>query len=64
MLILGMVAYLAFDVMILWATFHAFGAAPPLAILWIAYLIGELGGLIPVYIHPPSPIACIASTML
>jgi uncharacterized protein (TIRG00374 family) len=47
-LILGMVAYLVFDVMILWATFRAFGPAPPLAILWIAYLIGELGGLIPV----------------
>jgi uncharacterized protein (TIRG00374 family) len=47
-LVFGLIAYLAFDVMILWATFHAFGAAPPLAILWIAYLIGELGGLIPV----------------
>jgi len=47
-LLLGMVAYLAFDVMILWATFRALGPAPPLAILWIAYLIGELGGLIPV----------------
>jgi uncharacterized protein (TIRG00374 family) len=47
-LILGMVAYLFFDVMILWAAFRAFGAAPSLAIVWIAYLIGELGGLIPV----------------
>ena len=47
-LIVGIVAYLAFDVMVLWATFRAFGAAPPLAIVWIAYLIGELGGLIPV----------------
>jgi uncharacterized protein (TIRG00374 family) len=47
-LIGGIIAYLAFDVMVLWATFHAFGAAPPLAIVWIAYLIGELGGLIPV----------------
>ncbi len=47
-LIGGIVAYLVFDVMILWATFRAFGAAPPLAIVWIAYLIGELGGLIPV----------------
>jgi uncharacterized protein (TIRG00374 family) len=47
-LIGGMIAYLFFDVMILWATFRAFGAAPPLAIVWIAYLIGELGGLIPV----------------
>lgn len=47
-LIGGLIAYLAFDVMILWASFRAFGSAPPLAILWIAYLIGELGGLIPV----------------
>jgi uncharacterized protein (TIRG00374 family) len=47
-LIGGLIAYLAFDVMILWASFRAFGFAPPLAILWMAYLIGELGGLIPV----------------
>ncbi len=43
----GLLAYLVFDVMILWATFHAFGSAPALAIIWIGYLIGELGGLIP-----------------
>ncbi|HEV2975025.1 MAG TPA: lysylphosphatidylglycerol synthase transmembrane domain-containing protein [Solirubrobacteraceae bacterium] len=48
LLILGLLAYLVFDVMILWAAFRALGPAPPLAILWIAYLIGELGGLIPV----------------
>ncbi len=47
-LIGGILAYLIFDVMILWATFRAFGAVPPLAILGMAYLIGELGGLIPV----------------
>jgi len=47
-LIGGILAYLLFDMMILWATFRAFGAAPPLAILSIAYLIGELGGLIPI----------------
>jgi uncharacterized protein (TIRG00374 family) len=47
-LIGGILAYLLFDMMILWATFRAFGAAPPLAILAIAYLIGELGGLIPI----------------
>jgi len=47
-LIGGIVAYLVFDVMILWASFRAFGGAPPLSIVWIAYLIGELGGLIPV----------------
>jgi len=48
LLILGLVAYLAFDVMIVWATFRSLGPTPPLAILWLAYLIGELGGLIPV----------------
>jgi uncharacterized protein (TIRG00374 family) len=48
LLIAGLIAYLAFDVMIVWATFHALGPTPPLAILWMAYLIGELGGLIPV----------------
>jgi uncharacterized protein (TIRG00374 family) len=47
-LIGGILAYLLFDMMIVWATFRAFGAAPPLAILSIAYLIGELGGLIPI----------------
>jgi uncharacterized membrane protein YbhN (UPF0104 family) len=49
LLILGLIGYLGFDVMILWATFHAFGSAEPaLAIIWMGYLIGELGGLIPV----------------
>src|SRR5204863_2609305 len=47
-LLVGLVGYLGFDVMILWATFHAFGSVPPLSIIWIGYLIGELGGLIPV----------------
>ena len=47
-LLLGLVGYLGFDVMVLWATFQAVGGAPPLAIIWIAYLIGELGGLLPV----------------
>jgi uncharacterized protein (TIRG00374 family) len=47
-LIAGLLAYLVFDVLILWATFHALGSAPSIAILAMAYLIGELGGLIPV----------------
>jgi uncharacterized protein (TIRG00374 family) len=47
-LILGLFAYLVFDVAILWATFRALGPTPPLAIVAIAYLLGELGGLIPV----------------
>ena len=47
-LIVGLIGYLAFDVMVLWATFHAFGSAPSLTVIWMGYLIGELGGLIPV----------------
>jgi len=46
-LLVGLAGYLAFDVMVLWATFQAFGSAPTLAILWMGYLIGELGGLVP-----------------
>jgi uncharacterized protein (TIRG00374 family) len=48
LLLLGLIGYLGFDVMILWATFHAFGDVPPLSIIWFGYLLGELGGLIPV----------------
>jgi uncharacterized protein (TIRG00374 family) len=47
-LIAGSIGYLSFDIMMVWACFHAFGSSPHLAIVWIAYLIGELGGLIPV----------------
>jgi uncharacterized membrane protein YbhN (UPF0104 family) len=47
-LLVGLIGYLGFDVMVLWATFHAFSVVPPLAIIWLGYLIGELGGLIPV----------------
>lgn len=48
LLVAGLIAYLVFDVMILWTSFRAFGPAPPLGVIWIAYLIGELGGLVPV----------------
>jgi uncharacterized membrane protein YbhN (UPF0104 family) len=47
-LIAGLLAYLVFDIAILWAGFRALGAAPPIAVLALAYLIGELGGLLPV----------------
>jgi uncharacterized protein (TIRG00374 family) len=47
-LIAGIIAYLLFDMLIVWASFRAFGAAPALGVIFMAYLIGELGGLIPV----------------
>jgi uncharacterized protein (TIRG00374 family) len=43
-LILGLVV----DIMVLWATFRAIGPSPPLGALALGYLIGELGGLIPI----------------
>ena len=32
----------------LWATFHAFALSPPLTIVLMGYLIGQLGGLLPI----------------
>jgi uncharacterized protein (TIRG00374 family) len=44
----GSVGYWAFDNAVLWATFHAFGISPPLTIILMGYLIGQLGGLLPI----------------
>jgi uncharacterized membrane protein YbhN (UPF0104 family) len=43
----GAIGYWAFDNAVLWATFHAFGADVPISILLMGYLIGQLGGLLP-----------------
>jgi uncharacterized protein (TIRG00374 family) len=47
LIIVGSVGYWAFDNAVLWATFHAFGYAPPLTVILLGYLIGQLGGLLP-----------------
>ncbi|MQA74235.1 MAG: flippase-like domain-containing protein [Solirubrobacterales bacterium] len=44
----GSLGYWAFDNAVLWATFHAFGLSPPLTIILMGYLIGQLGGLLPI----------------
>lgn len=44
----GSVGYWAFDNAVLWATFHAFGLSPPLTVVLMGYLIGQLGGLLPI----------------
>jgi uncharacterized membrane protein YbhN (UPF0104 family) len=46
-LIAGSIGYWAFDNAVLIATFAAFGVALPLTILLMGYLIGQLGGLLP-----------------
>jgi uncharacterized protein (TIRG00374 family) len=43
----GAVLFWAFQVAILWASFHAFGDAPPLAVLTQAFFVGMFGNLLP-----------------
>jgi uncharacterized membrane protein YbhN (UPF0104 family) len=45
--LLGAVGYMALDVVALAAAFAAFGTTPPFAAFVFAYVIGQLGGLIP-----------------
>jgi uncharacterized protein (TIRG00374 family) len=45
--ILGSVAYWGFNVAVLWASFKAFGEAPPWSVIVMAYLVGMLGNLLP-----------------
>jgi uncharacterized membrane protein YbhN (UPF0104 family) len=45
--IAGAIGYWLFDNLVLWATFHAFGVSPPLTVILMGYLIGQLGGALP-----------------
>ncbi|CAA9531700.1 MAG: Conserved hypothetical protein 374 [uncultured Solirubrobacteraceae bacterium] len=45
--LLGAVAFWAFQIAVLWAAFHAFGDAPPVAVLIMAFFVGQLGNLLP-----------------
>jgi uncharacterized protein (TIRG00374 family) len=47
LVISGSLGYWAFDNAVLWATFKAFGLSPPIAVILLGYLIGQLGGLLP-----------------
>lgn len=46
--LVGSIGYWAFDNAVLWASFHAFGLSPPLTVILMGYLIGQLGGLLPI----------------
>ena len=46
--IAGAIGYWAFDNAVLWATFRAFGYTPEISIVLMGYLIGQLGGLLPI----------------
>jgi uncharacterized protein (TIRG00374 family) len=45
--LLGAVMYWALQIAVLWAAFHAFGDAPPLAALVQGFFVGMLGNLLP-----------------
>jgi uncharacterized protein (TIRG00374 family) len=47
LVILGSIGYWAFDNAVIWATFHAVGVSPPLTVILMGYLIGQLGGALP-----------------
>ena len=46
--IAGSLGYWAFDNAVLWACFRAFGESPALTLVLMGYLIGQLGGLLPI----------------
>ncbi|MDW5598542.1 flippase-like domain-containing protein [Conexibacter stalactiti] len=44
----GAIGYWLFDNAVLWAAFHAFGAEVDITIILLGYLVGQLGGLLPI----------------
>ncbi|MGA2926473.1 MAG: lysylphosphatidylglycerol synthase transmembrane domain-containing protein [Solirubrobacteraceae bacterium] len=48
LLLIGLAGYLVFDQLTFWASFRAVGASPDVALIWMAYLIGQLGNWLPV----------------
>jgi len=45
--LLGALGWWGFDIAVLWACFHAFGSAPPQAVIVLAYFVGMLGNALP-----------------
>jgi putative heme transporter len=46
-MLLGAVAWWAFDICVLWACFHAFGASPPKGVIVMSYFVGMFGNTLP-----------------
>ena len=45
--LLGGAMWWVFDVAVLWATFHAFGASPPIFVIILGYFLGLVGNALP-----------------
>lgn len=48
LLLVGAVGYWLFDNAVLWAAFNAFGVHVDLSVILLGYLVGQLGGLLPI----------------
>ena len=44
----GAIGYWLFDNIMLYATFRAFGEDPSIGLVFMGYLVGQLGGLLPI----------------
>jgi uncharacterized protein (TIRG00374 family) len=47
-MVLGAVVWWTFDILTLWACFHAFGSHPAHAVIIMAYFVGMLGNVLPI----------------
>jgi uncharacterized membrane protein YbhN (UPF0104 family) len=45
--LLGALVWWGFDIAVLWAAFHAFGAVPPVGVIVMAYFVGTLANTLP-----------------
>jgi uncharacterized membrane protein YbhN (UPF0104 family) len=45
--LLGGLAWWTFDIAVLWAAFHAFGASPPVFVITLGYFLGLIGNALP-----------------
>jgi uncharacterized membrane protein YbhN (UPF0104 family) len=45
--LVGLFGYWIFDNAVLWATYRAVGVSPPISLILMGYLIGQLGGALP-----------------
>lgn len=48
LLLAGLLGFLVFDILAFWASLRAVGFSPPLAVIAIGYLIGQLGNWLPI----------------
>jgi uncharacterized protein (TIRG00374 family) len=56
----GAIVYWAFDIATLWAAFHAFGGAPEIPVVVLAYFVGQMASVLPI----PGGIGSVEGGML